>query len=387
MADDFTRVHETTDPVEAEMLLDLLRQEGFDARLIGTRSAALIGASPAILPLRIEVPAEDAEEARACVKAVLDGGQVEAGEGGEDGADGEVEEPEVEREAASANGGRRSLLLAAGCTFVLPGGCHFYAGRPWSGAILAVGFVAALGFALLAAGERDATMLAALVMPALLACDLAAGLAAVRATNRGVRSSRARQIARGVVLVLVAGALAAGGALASALPDWLREAELARWGVTCSASSISIENRHDDARTVELTGVDLRVHDMMVLLAPDSPDSGGETWRLALEGSPVMELGPGERGTVAFTLDDETLTATGCARPGAAPPQGEGGTLFQLDSGLFPAARQVACDLAFELSAADDGEVVSGRGTCQPDWARGGAGAGRILELHRADRE
>lgn len=61
---DFQTVWRGYDAAEGQMLEELLHQEGFTARLIGTRSAALIGVGQFTAELRVEVPADRADEAR-----------------------------------------------------------------------------------------------------------------------------------------------------------------------------------------------------------------------------------------------------------------------------------------------------------------------------------
>ena len=47
------------DPVQAELIEDVLAAEGLSPRLIGTRNAPLIGVGQHILGLRVEVPADE----------------------------------------------------------------------------------------------------------------------------------------------------------------------------------------------------------------------------------------------------------------------------------------------------------------------------------------
>src|SRR5688572_6521463 len=116
----FVTVYRTADPVRAEMLADVLRQEGLVARVIGTRNGALIGVAQGVLALRIEVPAQQASEAAAALEAYDQA--AEAAVEGEAGAP-EDDEPSV---ATGSRDGRRSAILAAGAAFVCPGGAHVY---------------------------------------------------------------------------------------------------------------------------------------------------------------------------------------------------------------------------------------------------------------------
>src|SRR5262245_48004052 len=65
----FVTVYQTTDPIQAEMLADVLLQERVDARLLGTRNASLLGVGQNIVRLRIEVPESQVAQAVAVVEA------------------------------------------------------------------------------------------------------------------------------------------------------------------------------------------------------------------------------------------------------------------------------------------------------------------------------
>ena len=67
----FESVWHGYDAAQGEMLEELLRQEGFVPRLIGTRIAALIGMGQYTASLRIEVPSDSAVEARRVLKEFL----------------------------------------------------------------------------------------------------------------------------------------------------------------------------------------------------------------------------------------------------------------------------------------------------------------------------
>ena len=67
----FESVWQGYDAAQGEMLEELLRQEGFVPRLIGTRTAALIGMGQYTASLRIEVPSESADEAKRVLEEFL----------------------------------------------------------------------------------------------------------------------------------------------------------------------------------------------------------------------------------------------------------------------------------------------------------------------------
>jgi hypothetical protein len=222
----FVTVHRTADPVEAEMLQDVLEQEGIEARLLGTRNAALIGAAQHIVPLRLEVAQEDEAAARELITALrVTGGPVGALEGNTGGAPGDGDDAPVgdevpatdapaapgplapaDADAAAGPGERpRSALLAAGAAIVLPGGCHMYARRPWTGLVLLAAVLVALGA--LAGGRRVMSTCAAFTFGALLLGDLVFGQLAVRATNRGRRRGRFAQLGAGLGVAALAAVL------------------------------------------------------------------------------------------------------------------------------------------------------------------------------------
>ena len=61
--ENFAAIWHGYDAAEGQMLEELLRQEGFEARLIGTRTASLIGVGQFTATLRLEVPESAVEEA------------------------------------------------------------------------------------------------------------------------------------------------------------------------------------------------------------------------------------------------------------------------------------------------------------------------------------
>ena len=54
MALNFVVVHRTYDPIQAELLGDLMRDAGLDAQVLGTRSGAMIGAGQVIMQMYIQ---------------------------------------------------------------------------------------------------------------------------------------------------------------------------------------------------------------------------------------------------------------------------------------------------------------------------------------------
>jgi len=215
-------VFRTKDPVEGELVLGLLTQEGVDARLLGTRNAALIGVAANVFDLKIEVPREDADEAAEIIDAYVKGERAQPDgddAGGEAGGDEAGGDEAGGGEAGGDEAGddeppRRRPLLAAGASLLVPGGGHFYARRIVTGLVIVLGHVG--GFAALAQGAYVESTCGWLIIVGLIAADLAGGQFAVRAWNRGARPSAWRELAAGALLVaLVYGA---GVAIGTHLP-------------------------------------------------------------------------------------------------------------------------------------------------------------------------
>jgi len=74
----FVVVFRGGDPIRAEMLLETLLDEGLDARALGTRNAALLGAGQHIFEQRIEVPQPQAARAGSLIDALSGEWAVEA---------------------------------------------------------------------------------------------------------------------------------------------------------------------------------------------------------------------------------------------------------------------------------------------------------------------
>jgi hypothetical protein len=187
----FVTVYKCDDPLHGETLAQLLRDGGVNARLLGTRNAALIGVAPHILSLRIEVPASDEERARELIDAF------------------ENAHPATPRDPAMRDDpetSKRSPVLAGGSAFILPGGSHFYSHRPWTALMLALGIVVA--FVAMAAGHDQESTCAALAFAGLIGCDLIGGQRAVRAWNRGERVAAGRQLLTGITLVVATAVVA-----------------------------------------------------------------------------------------------------------------------------------------------------------------------------------
>jgi Putative prokaryotic signal transducing protein len=194
----YVTVHRTYDPLLAEMLGDLLRQEGIDARVLGSQASAIFGAAQSFLQTRIDVPEADAARAQEVIVAV----QTE-----EDEPERPVLAPEVEAPP------RLSAVRALGIAPLIPGGGHFVARRAFvGGAVLLAQLVA---IAAMVAGDARQATAGAITAVGLLLFDVIGGALAVRAFNRGARVSHVRQML--TALLALFGLGAAGAVLAPAV--------------------------------------------------------------------------------------------------------------------------------------------------------------------------
>lgn len=215
MIEKYIIVHRTSDPFQADLLGDLLRENGIAARVLGTRHGAAIGVGQHILQRHIEVPQSQAGAATDFIESFFEGDgadllreqaglELDNEEEPEDPDAGEVDELSPATPAQS-----RPLrpLFAAGACLLLFGGSHLYARRPWTTLVLAAGQV----FALVSIGSMQwSTVATGLVMSGMIFfLELSGGQIAVRAWNRGVRVAPLRQVATGVVFVALAGAIGA----------------------------------------------------------------------------------------------------------------------------------------------------------------------------------
>ena len=215
MSGRYVIVHRTYDPIQADLLGDILRDAGIAARVTGTRSGAAIGVAQNILEVSLAVPEEQAGQATDFLEAYFSGeGQDPAEDleaaalagalGSGAAALGDDEDDDEYDLAAAARDEARRPLLAAGAAFVTFGMGHFYARRPFTAAALAAGQAVAMYF--LFAGTRwDHWTTGITMLGGVVACDLVGAVLASRAHNRGVRRGPAWQL--GVGTACAAGAI------------------------------------------------------------------------------------------------------------------------------------------------------------------------------------
>ncbi len=244
----FETIRNTTDRVEAELWLSALEGEGVPARIEGFADAALLGVSPEILPLALQVPTADVARANEVLEALK-----------------HAPEPHEEPEPPPRRTLRRRL--AAGLPFLIPAGGHFYARRPWTGAVLLAAWLCSL---VAAAGGSSTSSFGYGLWVLLIVADLVGGVRAVGAYNRGVLHGGARQLAAGLAWVLTAAVIAGAAPL---LHAYERRAEDTQWRpleLACSADAVRVTNRGDSARAVTVTVV-RATRFTSTLLALDDP--------------------------------------------------------------------------------------------------------------------
>lgn len=151
-----------------------LRAEGLAPRPLGTSNAALVGAGRRVFGLRIEVPSDEAEAAREALAAF------EGGTAGVAAADLPDElRPDPDEGAAPEPAPRRKrIVVALAAPLVLPGGAHWYAARPWTAGVIALGEVGA--FAALLTRSWVQFMAGVVALAALVLFDVLAGARAAR---------------------------------------------------------------------------------------------------------------------------------------------------------------------------------------------------------------
>lgn len=159
MTDELVTLREVHDPVEAEMLVDLLAQEGIVATVPGNTHSAMLGglaASAFRVPLRVR--SSDAARATAILSALETYDEEVDEEGEDEGEDEEAEEADDEPAPRRRRAGlrprendpppARKKTVAIAAALIMPmvilafGGGHFYArSYPRGFALLACGWL------------------------------------------------------------------------------------------------------------------------------------------------------------------------------------------------------------------------------------------------------
>lgn len=215
MSETYVIVYRTSLPFQADMLGDLLRENGIAARVIGTRHGAAIGAGQHIFQTYIEVPHSQAGEATDFLEGFFD---VDGDRDEEMRADPVQLPSEREDGNQETYTKRRSLrpLFAAGASLLLlSGGAHLYTRRPWTAILLVAAQVLALRNLLSSQWHIVATGL--VMFGTTLTLDLVGGQLALRAWHRGSGASPACQLTLGAMYFAVAATV--GTLLGSQLPE------------------------------------------------------------------------------------------------------------------------------------------------------------------------
>ena len=248
-ADGFTTIQRAMTVAEGEMFAELFRREGIEVHFHPLMGAA-IGTGEQVCDLRIDVPIES--EAR--VRELLS----ELEYVGTTPDEAQPEESEQAEVPAAPAVPRRRPVLAAGIAFLVPGGGHFHARRPWTGLVvgstLVCGWLGTFALFLSLHTSFGAEMLFGAVV-ALVLADSIGGARAAMQENRGVHPDQSRQLARGFMLLACAAAAGATFATVAATPRWLLARKLARLEVRCTPRSLLITNGDGEGRVLSLSDI------------------------------------------------------------------------------------------------------------------------------------
>jgi hypothetical protein len=227
----------------------------------------------------------------------------------------------------------RRPLVAAGLALLFPGAGHAYARRGATAVVLAAGVLACLVGLVL---SRDTPFALHAVFAsgfAILACDSVGAMLAVRG-GAGAPAGLGSQLARGLVLLIVAGAAGTATAAIAQIPAWMRTGDVGRLVVTCGDHTLTVENRTE-------TSVTALVEKLMMAPGP---------YPMSLGGPSSLSLEAHARDSVRFDVPE--WVARRCS-PGEGEPAG---------------SCRVAFVLSFSLPDAPDAPSVRRIGFCDLDW-------------------
>lgn len=375
-ADGYVTIHRTTDAAQGELLAETLRSEGIDARFHRV-SSALIGIPTLMIEMTVDVPAKSEARARELLRdleylgasasatvsegdGAAAGGPAGAGQGGEGDETDEAAGGPVE-----AGRSRRNPLLAPGFAFLLPGGAHLYARRPWTALVVALGLVGCL-LGIFAGGRSDVELVGAIGIVLALG-DAIGSVRATRRENRGLKATRGRQVAAGFGLL---GAAVAVGGTTLHLSASSQQRQLADYKVRCTGDAIIIENGTAETRVIQLANLQISAQSV----------AGYESYDIATVGPGVLHLAPGGRGVVKANIADWLDRSCGF---GFAPEPPKGGFAVEgVDPPAALAPRVESCGLRFEFFAREEGSAESAgldaRGACVPPKATRHEAAGTL---------
>ena len=373
--DGYVTIHRTTDAAQGELLAQMLRSEGIDARFYRV-SSALIGIPNFMMEMTVDVPIKSEARARELLRdleyvGAFDSARAVGNEAdnvgtarrAEEGDGGETGEAAGTR---AADASRRNPFLAPGFAFLLPGGAHLYARRPWTALVIAVGLVSCVIGLSVAGGALGLEAVATVAM-ALVFGDAIGSFRAARGENRGLQVTRGRQLAAGFGLLGVAVAL--GGSTRLTIGR-SRELQLADYKVSCTGDAISVENRTGEARVVQLANLKISAHSF----------AGYEDYDIPGFGAGILHLAPGERGVVKTRIADWLDRSCGF---GFAPEPPKAS--FAVEGIEQPASvgpRVLSCELEFAFFAREEGAAESAgldaSGSCVPPKGTRSESAGTL---------
>jgi hypothetical protein len=371
MADDgFVTIHRTTDQALGELLAEMLRREGIEARFHKV-SSTLIGMPAGMIEMTVDVPAELEARARELIADLEYVGAAEEADRPAEADQGEADDAEPARAPAV----RRPAFAAAFALF-LPGGGHLYARRGGTALVLALGWVACLGAALGARSSLELE-LAIAVLIAIVFTDAVSGVRAARAEQRGEHQARGRQVVRGLGLLGLAIVAGSGVRLATAASRYSRTAQLAKYRLSCTTGSIIVANLGDEPRDVEISKIKIAARELI---------GGAELYDLPPFGSTYLNLDPQERGTVAAVVAPWLAGSCGFASEGE--PKAVDVFLKGLAAAEDP-LRSLSCNYRFDFKARRAGERDSDPlhaiGYCHPSRIAGQEAAGELVLSHDDD--
>jgi hypothetical protein len=360
VADDgYTTILRTTDPAQGELVAEMLRREGIDARFHQV-SSTLIGMPGNMFEMTVDVPTEREALARELLADLEYVGAAEASRKESVEEPGEDEESDgADRDAAKEPlPSRRRPVFAAAFAFFFPGGGHLYARQFWTALLLAVGGVVCLIMAIASANQKDAVVLFT-TLGAIVVCDAVAGVRAARAEAKGQHRSRDGQLLRGIGLLCLAGLVGSAPRLASELREARRASRLAKLELSCTPGSIAIANRGTTSQVVDIW--DLRVE--------ASSELGSRQYEIGPIEAQRLTSPPGAQG--AITPAPAEWIARSC-NFSAHPEETKAGELFgnSLAELQLMAPRPRYCGYIFTFvlhgpSGRDD-DSINGWGECVP---------------------
>jgi hypothetical protein len=368
MADDgYTTVLRTTDPSQGELVAEMLRREGIEARFHQVRST-LIGIAGNLIEMTVDVPIALEARAREVLADLEYVGAAEAAD--QDGREG------AQHDASGPLRSRRHPLLAAGFALLLPaGGGHLYARRPWTALIIASGVVVAVACLVTAsiAHRPIVSEVAIAIWVAIIACDALGGVRAARGEGSGEKRSQSAQVSAGVVLLGAAIVLGTGLLLAIAGPRLARMWRLAKYQVSCGDGTIVVKNRDDRAHTVGISQIRISARP---IFGPKEIFPAGPV------GPNLMDLAPGGRGVL--TVEVSAWLADTCGFTRAIPVE-KALRHSAHTSYLGSVPVHFECGFLFDFSPLPvDGEAYEAIGACMPSGASNEVDG--VLRLKRSAR-